>query len=63
LQTGSEASFALSLGAGGRIARRGHVELRADARDVIAFGSSLRGNREQRTTHNLEIAAGLNLWF
>jgi hypothetical protein len=63
-RTGSEARFALSPGAGIRFARRGMVELRADARDVIVFGGSLAAAEgEERTTHNLEFTAGLNLRF
>lgn len=58
----SEASFALSPGAGVRIARRGMVEMRADARDVIVFGST-GADGEERTTHNLELTAGLQLRF
>jgi hypothetical protein len=63
LRTGREANFALSPGAGVRIARRGLVELRADARDVIVFGSNLVREGEEETTHNLEFTAGLNLRF
>lgn len=50
-----ETDFALSPGGGVRIPLPGIFELRADARDVIVFGS--------RTTHNPEFTAGLNLRF
>lgn len=55
----SEASFALSPGAGVRIPLRGLLELRADARDVIVFDSGIQDG----TAHNLEFTAGLNLRF
>ena len=62
LQAGGEANFALSPGAGVRIPLSGLFEFRADARDVIVFGIALQGGGE-RTTHNLEMNAGLNLRF
>jgi hypothetical protein len=63
LRAGREANLALSPGAGLRIARRGMLEFRADARDVIIFGNSLTGGSGERTTHNLEITAGAHLRF
>jgi hypothetical protein len=62
LQAGEEANFALSPGAGVRIPLTGLFELRADGRDVIIFGSGLQGGGE-RTTHNPEFTAGLQLRF
>lgn len=59
---GSEANFALSPGAGVRVPLRGLVELRVDARDIVVFGSGLGGG-DERTTHNLEATAGLQLRF
>lgn len=59
---GEEADLALSPGAGVRIPLSGLFELRADARDVIVFRTGVRGGGE-RTTHNPELTAGLNLRF
>ncbi|MEW5927056.1 MAG: hypothetical protein AB1941_06220 [Gemmatimonadota bacterium] len=57
---GKDAQLAVSPGAGVRIPVANYLELRADARDVIVFGSRLRGAGEE-TTHNLELTAGLYL--
>lgn len=63
LREGREANLALSPGAGIRVARRGMLEFRADARDVIVFGSGLASNAGERTTHNFEVTAGAHLRF
>lgn len=59
---GSEANFALSPGVGVRIPLRGLFELRADAQDVITFGSTLHGGGE-RTTHAPSVTVGVQLRF
>ncbi len=58
-----DAGFALSPGFGVRIPLRGLFELRADAQDVIVFGSTLQGGTGERTTHNPAVSAGVQLRF